>query len=641
MPSDAVWDIVLDDLGYILARREQMGGGGRAWSVETVGASIAQQTPTEQRYGNQAPTVDIPMVWRTAHLGYGDEQQRVEGRYRYAVNVDARFPEQILPGPLVTTLQTNCGSNVVAFFEHGGELFCVGGRYCKQIALANDDISTEKDFGEGKTATGAAVYDDVAYVGMGYSEAFWQRSTIPAWNQASGLYMGKLVVFQDSAWASVSQYEVSKFATTPAIAWNWSYEYEIGDPGRAITSLAELGNLLYVGKRDGLYVLDMTGLGQRLTPELGAYAHADNCMNMRAWHGSLWVPHIRGLLNYRHLGTQGFLVTPATPGGPVDEDNPVSGQVTAMAGDNRWLYVALYTPDGDTYIVAGREATEGERAFVDGPLIWHPLAKIASVKCEAMHISGLYTNPRLYFGLGDDVGYIVLPRGGDNPINDANCKYNLTGSIYFPSHSWASPTTTKLWKAIEIQGDKLSSARYVKVYYKVDDGPWLLAGTATFSTSHVLPLAQEGVAGKKIELRLDYTIPNTGAPFLIRAVVLRGAERPQTVALITAMVRCADGLPTRRGGYKCTRLGSEILAELKALSIAGEAVLLKDTIGYERWVIVQPGIGEQEVEQEGGLNPEKLAVVRMAEFEVEAQTVSASAYWIWDSSTWDAGDVWH
>lgn len=636
--SDPTYDIVLNDLGYILARRDQLGAGARAWSVETVGASIAQVSPSEQRYGTQAPTIDIPMVWRTAHLGYGDEQQRVEGRYRYAVNVDARFPEQILPGPLVTTLQTNCGSNVVAFFEHDGKLFCVGGRYCKNIALADDAITTEKDFGSGKAATGAAVYNDVAYVGMGYSEGFWQRITVPSWSQATSLYMGKAVVFQDCTWASVSQYQVSKFATTPTLASNWSWKGAIGDPGKAITSLAELGSLLYVGKEDGLYVLDMTGIGQRLTPEVGAYAHADNCENMRAWHGSLWVPHIRGLLNYRNLAAQGFLVTPATPGGPVDEGNPVHGYVTAMAGDNRWLYVALYTPDGDTYIVAGREAQEGE--FSEGPLIWHPLAKIASVKCEAMHISGLYTNPRLYFGLGDDVGYIILPRAGDNPINDSNCRYNLTGSIYFPSHSWASPTTSKLWKSIEIQGDKITSARYVEVYYRVDGGPWQLAGTATFSTSQVLPLAQEGVAGKKIEIRLDYTIPNTASPLLIRAVVLRGAERPQTVELITAMVRCADDLPTRRGGFKCNRTGAEIMAELKALSVADKAVKLKDTIGYERWVIVQPGIGEQEVEQEGDLNPEKLAIVRMAEFEVEEQTLSAPGYWVWGTSKWGDGDVW-
>lgn len=640
MAADPVWDIVLNGLGYMLARREQLGSGGRAWSVETVGASIAQQTPTERQYGNQAPTVDIPMVWRTLHLGYGDEQQRVEGRYRYAVNMDARFPEQLLPGPLVTTIDTDCGSNVVAFFERDGQLFCVGGRYCKKIALADDEPSTDKDFGEGKVATDAMVYNDVAYVGMGYDDGFWARS-ITGWVQASGLYMGKMVVFKDSAWASVSQYEVSKFATAPAIASNWSYKYDIGDPGKAITSLTELANLLYVGKRDGLYVLDMTGLGQRVTPELAAYTHADNCVNMSPWHGSLWVPHLRGLLNYRSLGAQGFLVTPATPGGPVDEGNPVHGQITAMAGDDEWLYAALYNADGDTYILAGREAGQAERPFVDGPLIWHPLAKIESVKCEAMHISGLYTNPRLYFGLDDDVGYIILPRAGGNPINDPNCRYTLTGSIYLPSHSWASPATTKIWKSISIQGDKISSARYIDVYYRIDDGVWVKAGTATFATQHILALAQQGVSGRKIEIREDYTIPNTAAPFLLRAVVLRGAERPQTVDLITGMVRCADRLPTRRTGFTCPRLGTEIVTELRALSVLAEAVLLKDTIGFERWVIVQPGLGEQEAEQEGGRAPEKLIVLRMAEFEAEAQSLSALAYWVWGTSTWGGGDVWH
>ena len=637
MPRDPSYDLLLNGAGLMLARRAQMGRGGRAWQVQTVGASIAQRTPGEMLYGNQEATIEIPMVWRTAHLGYGDEIQRGEGRYRYTVNVDARFPEQIIPGPHVETLTIGGSANVNGFFEHDGDLFCIAGRYCKKIA-SDDSVSEDKDFGSGKVAMDVAIFNDVVYVGMGYSVAFWQRTATPTWSQASGLYMGHIAVFKDRAWASTSQYQTRSFAITPTVGANWGAPYNIGDPGTAITAMAQLGELLYVGKADGLYALGASGLAQSLTPELAAFRNSDNCLNMAGWHGSMWVPHIRGLLNYRNLGAQGFMVTPATPGQDVDEDNPVRGQITALAGDNRWLYAALYTAGGDTYIMAGRVAQGQEQVF--GALIWHPLAKIASKKCEAMHISGLWTNPRLFFGLGVDVAYIILPRHSDNPIQDSACRYSLTGSIYFPAHSWGTPTTVKIWKSVEIMGDLLSSARYVNIYYRVDGGSWVLAGKAAFPQRHIIALAEEGVTGSKIELRLDITIPNSAAPLLIRSVVVRGVERPQTIELITAVVRCADNLPLRGQRGKCHRSGATILSELKALAKGDDAVTLTDVVGTERQVLVLPPIQESEVQQEGDLPREVLATIRMAEFEVDETDLPEAAYFVWDVSKWDGGDVW-
>jgi len=475
-------------------------------------------------------------------------------------------------------------------------------------------------------------------VGMGYSVAFWQRTATPSWSQASALYMGHIAVFKDRAWASTTQHQVQSFAVTPTTAANWGAVYPVGDPGSAITSMVELGELLYVGKTNGLYALGSSGLAQSLTPELRAYTNAENCVNTTGWHGSIWVPHIRGLLNYRNLGAQGFLVTPATPGQDVDEDNPIRGQITALAGDNRWLFAALYTAGGDTYVLAGRTAQGEEQAY--GMLIWHPLAKIVAKKCECLHISGLWTNPRLFLGIGADVGYIVLPRHSDNPIQDSNCRYQLSGSIYFPAHSWGTPTTVKIWKSVEIMGELLSAARYVDVYYRVDGLAWTKAGRAAIPLRHVMALPSGGVTGSKIELRLDYTIPNSAAPLNVRSLVVRGVERPETVQLITAAVRCADDLPLRGRMGKCRRSGATILGELKALAKGKRAVTLTDVLGTDRQVLVGPSVQEGEVQQEGDLPREVVATIRMSEFEVEETDLPEAGFGVWDSSTWDGGDVW-
>jgi hypothetical protein len=656
MRAPSTGDVLIDGQPYLLARREQLGRGGRAWQVETVGASIAQQTPTEVRYGNQPATIEAPMVFKTAHKGYGDAQVQTDGRYHYTVNVDARFPGMVIPGPAVTTLTIGGTANVNGFFEMDGLLFCIAGRYCKAIT-ADDVVVLSKDFGAGKAATDCAVYNGTAYVGMGYSEAFWQRPTGAAavgvygttkygdgdvydtdltstWAQASGLYMGHVTPFTDRLWASVTAATVKSTAADPTVASNWTAAYAVGDPSTAITSLAELGDLLYIGKQNGLFTLGSDGIAHMATPELRSVVSGNNCVNVTPWHGSLWCPHVRGLLNYRSLGEQGFAVTPATPGSWVTDDNPVRGRVTAMCGDNRWLYAALLTPDGDTYILAGREAFEGEQ----GPLVWHPLAMLDDVECHAMHISGLWTNPRLFFGMDEDCGYIVLPRNGENPTQDNNCEYSLSGSIYYPAHSWYAPTTPKLFKSIEVQGENITPARYLDVYYRVDGkGAWTLAGTATRSPRSVISLGATGVAGTWLEVRLDYTLPDATNPFKVYAVVVRGVERPQTIKVITATVRCADNLQlqTRRE----RRTGAEILRDLEALASANRAVQMVDPLGTERWVIVLPPVGEQESEQDGANAPEMLAQVRMAVFEAEQVAGATGNFGVYGESTYGGTDV--
>ena len=633
---DARHDIVLDSKGYMLARKQQMGRGGHVWKQEAIGSSIARTTPTEMLYGNQPATVEIPMVYRSAHLGYGDELQVGEGRYRYAQNIDARFPLTILPGPYIKELTVSGSANVNGFFEQGGKLFCLAGHYCKEIQ-SNDVIALDKDFGVGKVAVSAAVYNGIAYVGMGYSEPFWKRAANESWSQAVGLYMGYIAPFKDRLWASVSQYLVASVSADPTISTNWAASYKIGGPGTAITALGELGQLLYTGKEDGLYALDSSGVAQKLTPELSAYQNPTNCMNMCAWHGLMWIPHIRGLITYRKSGDD-FVVIPATPGTDIDIDNPVRGQITAMAGDNRWLYMAMLTADGDTYILAGRTAQGDEQTY--GLMIWHPLARLASKEVHAMHLSGLRTNPCLFMGIGANAGYIVLPRHGDNPLQDTNCRYQTFGSIYFPAHSWGTPTTTKIWKSIEIMANNLGLTRYIEIYYKIDDGGWTYAGKVTLSGNHVLALPDEGVAGNKIAFRLDYTLPNNQSWFALRNLVVRGVERPKTIDLITMVVRCADRLPLRGGrGYE-ERTGAEILADLQALAASDKAVILKGLVGEERYVVVQSAIPNiVEIESEGDLARELLVTISMSEFSADESTTQEVEYAIYGTTLYGDGSV--
>jgi len=408
--SDPAYDVTLNGKGYMLVRKDGTGQGPRRWVVESVGASNTQQLPTEGRWGNQPPTVEVPFVWESGDLGYGDKERRDERRYHYALGVDARFPDRIIPGPAYTVMNGENSNGVVAFFEQDNMLFCVGGRYCHRIENDND-MAVAKDFGAGKTAMSATLFDGKCYVGMGYTEGFWQRANNAdptlGWTQCSHAYrfIGYGAVQGESLWASQTATALKACAADPMTEVDWSAPYTIGDPGTTITSLGSMLDIVYIGKTDGLHALDNSGNAPCLTPELRVYANATNCVGMRSWHGLWLVPHLRGFFSYQELGDQGFKIASLGPNHDIDKDNPVRGRVTAMVGDDRWLYVGLW--DGTSaYIVAGREARDDEAKF--GSVIWHSLCQVTQGQIGAMHLSYVRGYPALFFGAGSKVCMIRL-----------------------------------------------------------------------------------------------------------------------------------------------------------------------------------------------------------------------------------------
>lgn len=661
MPAqDRPYDIKLDSHPYLLARDKD---GSPQWAVETVGSAIGQQSSTESRYSPLASTIELPMVWDSFHRGFGDEEKLDEARYYYGQNLDCRFEGKVFPALALNTLELPTGTeagHILKFVELGNQLFAVNDRYAFYINAAQNEIETSYDFGATVRITDACTFGEEIIVARGHqadsyslssaniprwgrTAKWWKDETTPdagdyslgsgtwghiptvaaAWGAMSGIYLGYLTNYGDRLAATTSDYEVRWVGSgaTISTAGNWCTPYVIGDRGFEITSLGELAGLLYVGKRDGLYALGGSEDGKaiQIAPELRAPAHADNCRNMRAWHGYLWVPHQRGFFAYRSLGSSGFTVTSCSLGSRAGQSSPVRGLVTAMTGDDRWLYAALWTGE-DTYILAGREIRNGEDAYA--PLIWHTLWHLPDERVYSMHIGATGNTPRLWLGVAGNIRYVDLPYGTDNPMQDTSCTYETDGTLYLSRHSWAAPSTRKLFKSVEIMADNLQNSQHIDVYYRLDGrqrwhavGEYPPSNRATMSPRHVLSFGQTGVVGRRIELKLVVHASSTINPPIIRAVVVRAAERPVAQEIITAVVRCSDNLPTRTGG-RFPDTGATQLARLKALTTE-RAVQLDDMVDYKRFVIVLSPINEAVSKQENTATREVLATVRMTPFAAE------------------------
>jgi hypothetical protein len=175
----------------------------------------------------------------------------------------------------------------------------------------------------------------------------------------------------------------------------------------------------------------------------------------------------------------------------------------------------------------------------------------------------------------------------------------------------------KLWKSIEVQADNLGRTQYIDVYYRIDKGEWTEAGSVKTSPATSIGLEPAGVAGEAIEIRLDLVQAGDVTPIIVRTVIARAIERPDTTDIISAVVRCADNLPLRTAG-RCPRTGEAILQELKALGEYATAVELVDTVGSTRRVVVIPPVVEQaEYDQSGEMSRELLINLQMAVVEFE------------------------
>lgn len=648
MPPGQAYDLMLDGQGYLLERGkdDKSGPSKRAWRVTSRYASLAQQEALSQRYNQQHPLVEAMQVWADLASGYGDDEQLIPGRYRYTENVDCRFRGQIIPGPKVTPIAVPTATDKASCWaEINGRLFFAAGRYVFEIDTIDGTATQRQDLGSGAVAVAMVTFGGQLYVSLGLTRPFWvmtpgATAAQDVWEAAgSGMVASYWAVVRNVLWAARDTAAIRALSegANPLTPDSWGASYPIGDSKMAITALSAQGDYLYVGKENGLHVVDADYEGVAVTPELSTAVDQHNGKNMTAWHGKWYVPYVRGLLSY-YASESGHVIGSATPYAAAGMDNPVRGRVVAMVGDDQWLYALLADPEGNTWLLAGREATGTESEYV-GAMLWHTLAMLTGVEGASLHLTGLFTNPRLYIGWEKAVGYVVLPRYSANPLQDSNYRYALTGSIYLPSFDLYAPETPKLWRAVAIEADELTLARYVDVYFRLDHkGSWEYVGRANTAPKHILALPAYGQAGHSIELRLDLAIPADSSPIRIRRVLLYGAERPEAIEQIACVIRCADRLPTRSGGL-CPRSAEEIRRTLRKLGNESRSVVLVDPIGVQRRVIVQAGIAEEEAEQEGGQPREMLLTVYMTPFETDETPAATGNLFIVGSSVFDGPDV--
>ena len=366
----------------------------------------------------------------------------------YTDNVDTRWPNQVVLGPLKTVVDCAAAAGTVANvngFALSGtihatvKLFAIRGT--KWAKIKASDMTLLSDGSETALAEAAT---DIIYT---KTSAGTQEISV---GMAATAYRG-ITTANDTATDTHSANDDAELVRIFGLGW----------PADRIVGLA--GNVVKANILTGSVTMDAptwatlaTIAGEALTPtgfvmdgkdmipcyDNGPYfldsdynrfrplideidTNSANGKQATTWYalGAI-IPLYNGTRYQKYL--VGRSIGPETY---PENMSPVQGRTTAVAATNQGLYLWIYNePNDDTYICFCKPSTKDGKE-----LDFYPLMTVDNTNCDAAEFIGTAlgarTNPTMVFGHDDDVAHFTLGRT-TRDIDDANYTYATSGTLY-------------------------------------------------------------------------------------------------------------------------------------------------------------------------------------------------------------------
>jgi hypothetical protein len=268
-------------------------------------------------------------------------------------------------------------------------------------------------------------------------------------------------------------------STAPVLSANWSNEDQIGIKGETVSAFLTAADLMWIIKEEAIYNFDGTLIG----------TEADVHALKRTGNGSKTVTAFNGhlFLNYenRILRLNPYENTLERLWSPTHTE--LSGTISAMAVDLRYVYAFVTNSDSNVYVVKidylGNEAP-------------HTIAYLGAVTVNAAFViaansaSPETANNILVFGRGAAASYFVLPRTGLKPWEDANCTFDIAGGTLYGSWVDAGAATYQKWlNGARALVQDASGAQSTEIFYALDGSDTatsvLLASQTGLNTARV------------------------------------------------------------------------------------------------------------------------------------------------------------
>jgi hypothetical protein len=218
-----------------------------------------------------------------------------------------------------------------------------------------------------------------------------------------------------------------------------------------------------------------------------------------------------------------------------------------------------------------------------------------------MHISGLTSPPRLWFGVGTDVGYIRIPQTGSVLAEVANMRFGATGSLYFTPQQFRQPAAPKEVILYNVQNEGISAANSAQLFMSFDGGAYSAFGSpATAASLSRIPRPATGTwRGYNVVPRLDVANSTATLSPKYLPIVGRAAIRPENRTMVTTTLLCQDEVRRLDGSIE-RKTGKYLLDVLEAAKTSAP-VMLKDwwTGSSRTRTVIVHSVQEMIVQQQG------------------------------------------
>lgn len=465
----------------LVLHRDQ--NGAVAW-YPTVAPAIQDQFKTgDYGYDATPSEVDIALAYQDLSLGAGftddANQSPTEGprSYSYSRGVDLSERGRMYLSPLQVADSGGSGAAVapVKFLVSSKGTHRLAGRYVEELTTAPGTWTTRLDSGSANTT----FTDIIEYKGYLFVAAAGGSSPASYYYSSDGISFTQftdtseaILYFatrDDVLWGIYANSTIKNNASGTAINGGtaWSASDNVGHSGETVRGMLEIDNDLYIFKEEGIYRYTGTatedvwlgGKNMRRTT---------NGFMPYFWHDQkTYVPYGDRLMQFDHTYPS---VKAIFPTNLMRGHGEINGQIGAVWGDDRWLYVSVYNAAGDTYIMKGNPYLnngEGE---------WHTYLYLSQVRCQAGIVVGpgvttgpSSTNPTIILGNGSATAHYILPRTGWRAEDDAGVAFETSGVVYGSYTGYGTHAFPKFLNGGRVVGRNLSATETMRLSYEVDE----------------------------------------------------------------------------------------------------------------------------------------------------------------------------
>lgn len=331
----------------------------RAWSYKL------KPMPTKR-----TPRIDVQdstltnrktMVWDTFDKGVSGELENRYGALYMAEGCNGMVPGALRAGSNISLASSNdepCEpmpplvfSSRASLPSDKGPLLTFHGRYV--LSYGNGASATDKDFGTGSIATCAIMHNNACVVGFtdysaggaGPSSAtkIWSRANTGVWTQAGdNTYADHFARTTNRLWRATSVNQVSNIAATdnPLTLANWSSGITVGDPTTGVTALLTVGERLYVCKPEGMFAGDTNAIFPNVLDNFINQVHHDNGKRAIAIGGTIFYPHVGGLLRYDTTSEQAEEIGIQLQVASASTEKAPGTLIRGLAADGQYIWAA-------------------------------------------------------------------------------------------------------------------------------------------------------------------------------------------------------------------------------------------------------------------------------------------------------------